>query len=1109
MRKHLHGFLLLLFCLPGAWQQGQAQHMATKPDPSPILQAIMHQYQAVGLAVAVVKDGNIIYNQSFGWKDADKRLPLSNDDVFRIASISKSFSATAIMQLVEAGKLTLDDDVSELIGFTVRNPRYPDAVITLRMLLSHTSSLNDSQTYHSLDVVNPAANPDWQKCYSRYRPGERYRYCNLNYNMVGTIIERVSGERFDRYIKRHILDPLGLYGGYCIDSLDARRFANIYRYNAKEGRFSHSEAAYARQSDELERYVMGYSAPIFSPTGGMKISARDLARYMIMHMNLGHVGQTEIMTRASSEAMQRPVAADIPYGYAIRTTDELIKGKTLKGHTGSAHGLYSTMFFDPEENFGIVAMTNGCRHETINGFDALLWSTVNCLYTHFIGENNDLADQVVVRRTSYGIPHIKADNLRAAGYAMGFVQLEDYGRRVVNGLVRARGEWGRYHQAKAEEQDGQIDRDAANKLKYSRAATTYHRLGADTRDVLEGFAAGVNRYIELHPDEFPSWVKPDFTGYDVHALGIGSYSESTVKAFIRAHRRKQDTANIHSGAGEHSVWANLAVVAPDPHPDEGSNTWAFAPSRTTGGNAILMRNPHLSWDAGYYEAHVEVPGKLNFYGDFRIGGPLGIICGFNADLGWSTTNNAPDTDEIYAVHVDPEDPNRYLLDGESHILEEKSVAVTVKSGTALDTATRKFHYTSFGPVIYRDDKHIYVMKAAGDGEYRTGEQFLRLMLARNLEEWKEAMRIHSKTTSNFTYADRDGNIFYVWNAMVPALPLPSGGDTTAVLVTASNQVWNALIPWDDLPQLHNPETGYLHNENDPFHFTNLEEPFDAADFPEHFPEPRLRLRSQRGVQLVMGNDKRSLEDIIVQKHDARLLLADRVTTDLIAAVRRTKPKGDIAKAIKLIAKWDHTANHDSRGGVLFETWWDRYVTLVNGGKQVASTPASAGYPAPADSLFSTPWSPENPITTPYGLASPQKAAEAFEWAVEQCKTRYGAWNLPWGDVYRARIGDNEIPISGAPGELGCFRVLWFRPHETDKTKREVRGGDGWVLAVEFGETPRAMSVLAYGQSNKSGSPHASDQLELFARGELKPVAFTEAEIQAQLLRTYRPGKDFL
>ncbi len=201
------------------------------------IRTMMQQSDVMGLSVAVVKNNKIIYTESFGLKDSASNTSLTDDCLFRIASISKSFSATSIMQLAEAKKLSLDDDISKLVGFNVRNPLYPETVITLRMVLAHRSSINDSQGYFTLDAINPEKNPDWAKCYNKYEPGTGYMYCNLNYNMVGTIIEKISGQRFDQYVKNHVLDPLNLYGGYCVDSLEQSRFATIYEYNGTTKNF--------------------------------------------------------------------------------------------------------------------------------------------------------------------------------------------------------------------------------------------------------------------------------------------------------------------------------------------------------------------------------------------------------------------------------------------------------------------------------------------------------------------------------------------------------------------------------------------------------------------------------------------------------------------------------------------------------------------------------------------------------------------------------------------------------------------------------------------------------------------------------------------------------
>jgi len=367
--------LLLYISLPGL-----AQNEKAEAD----IQEIMKRLDVVGLSVAVVKKGNIIYTHSFGVKDNTTNIPLTDDNIFRIASISKSFSATSIMQLIEAGKLSIDDDMSNLVGFKVRNPKYPEQVITLKMLLSHTSSINDSQGYFTLDAINPAKNPDWQKCYSDYAPGTDYRYCNLNYNMIGTVIEKYSGERFDNYVKNHILNPLGLYGGYNVDSLDAMRFATLHEYNANTKKLSPSPLAYAPRREEIKNYVMGYSTPIFSPTGGMKISATDLAKYMTMHMNFGKYKGTRIMSKKSARLMQTKISEEEGYGMAIANREDVIPGKMMTGHTGSAYGLYCAMFFNPKEKFGIVVITNGCNPTYTKGINDVLRAGVNSLYDNFI-----------------------------------------------------------------------------------------------------------------------------------------------------------------------------------------------------------------------------------------------------------------------------------------------------------------------------------------------------------------------------------------------------------------------------------------------------------------------------------------------------------------------------------------------------------------------------------------------------------------------------------------------------------------------------------------------------------------------------------------------------
>jgi CubicO group peptidase (beta-lactamase class C family) len=251
------------------------------------------------------------------------------------------------------------------------------------MVLSHTASINDSQGYFTLDVINPAKNIDYTKCYNDYEPGTKYQYCNLDYNMTGAVIERASGERFDNYVSNHILKPLRLYGGYCVDSLDSNRFVTLYDYDSAKTLVP-SPGAYHPRRVEIQNYELGYSTTVFSPTGGMKISAADLARYMTMHMKGGKYKGVRIISKKSSRILQTTVAEKEGYALALMHTSTLIPGEKLTGHTGSAYGLYSAMFFNEKKKFGIVVITNGCNPVYQDGYNVVIKRTVNSLFESFI-----------------------------------------------------------------------------------------------------------------------------------------------------------------------------------------------------------------------------------------------------------------------------------------------------------------------------------------------------------------------------------------------------------------------------------------------------------------------------------------------------------------------------------------------------------------------------------------------------------------------------------------------------------------------------------------------------------------------------------------------------
>lgn len=688
---------------------------------------------------------------------------------------------------------------------------------------------------------------------------------------------------------------------------------------------------------------------------------------------------------------------------------------------------------------------------------------------------------VEVIRTQHGVPHIRAKNLLAAGYGLAWVQCEDYGAVTGMELLEASGRL-----ALVNGYD-RIESDFIVRQQREKTAKSYPQLSKDVRQVYEGFAAAVNRYIELYPENFPAGMPRDFTGIDVAVTEMIPPPVRKIRQFLnrltapnRPQQSPADNSSDEEGEG----------------PDDGSNAWAFAPSRTKSGKAILLRNPHLQWTAGYYEAHMTVPGVIDFYGDFRIGGPFTVIGGFNKDLGWSTTNNAQDLDQFYVLDAAPNVADSYLFDGRAVPLKRELIIVSFKNGEGVSTETREFWSTPLGPVIHRANGKIYIVKFAGDGEFRTGEQFLRMMRSRSLAEWKSAMQMRARPTSNFTYADRAGNIYFIWNASLPLLPHAESDDLAAVPAKGIADVWTKFVPFESLPQFLNPPGGYIHNENSSPHYTNVRGAVNTNDPYPNFEEARLSLRSQLALQLIGGDDRFSLEDVVRLKHSYRALLADRVKNDLIAAVKSSTPTTEIADATALLERWDNTASPESRGSTLFEIWWLEYSGF---------RPPERPTLLPDAQRFAKVWTKDDPYNTPRGLADPARAVEAFKWAVEETKKRYGSIDVAWGDVHRVRRGSADVPVGGCGNELGCFRVLGYTRDRDGKLAASV--GDGWILAVEFGDIPRAVSVLAYGESRLSTSPWFSDQAEMFAKGEVKTVAFTQKDVDAASVVRFRPGQE--
>ena len=363
-----------------------------------------------GLAVAVLRDGEVSFEATFGRAFIDPAgendRPLTPENLMRIASISKTLSAVVVMQLVEEGVLELDRDVSEYLGWELRNPHYPDRAITLRQLLAHISSIRDAgESYivrypRALREAFDPAGPDVGERFQiaekgRDRgPGTFYEYCNLNYGVVGTILEKVTGTRFDVLMRERFFEPLGLAGGFNVAALsetDQQSLATLYRKRDREEVW-HPEGPWVPQVDDLSEgiptalpeaadYVPGTNGAQFSPQGGARMSLRGLEKLATLFLGDGSVGDVRMLTAESMAELRRPVwhydpgqenIEDYDGTLNARTTgfwvissetpeDRLFEddGRRWLGHFGEAYGLLAGVWVHPESGDGVIFALTG------------------------------------------------------------------------------------------------------------------------------------------------------------------------------------------------------------------------------------------------------------------------------------------------------------------------------------------------------------------------------------------------------------------------------------------------------------------------------------------------------------------------------------------------------------------------------------------------------------------------------------------------------------------------------------------------------------------------------------------------------------------------------
>jgi len=664
------------------------------------------------------------------------------------------------------------------------------------------------------------------------------------------------------------------------------------------------------------------------------------------------------------------------------------------------------------------------------------------------------ADGTEILWDQYGIPHIFAADHPSLFYAYGYAQMEAHAELLLRLYAQARGRAAEFYG------ESYVDSDRWVRLNGipERAQTWAKQQTPEFAPLLGAFVAGLNAWGSEHAGSLSAAAQAQLplTVEDVlaHGLRIIHYDWIVNPSKIEA-RIKRGNAEVH-----------------------GSNEWAIAPARSASGHALLLSNSHLEWSGmhTYFEVQLQAPGVTS-YGAVWVGFPVLRQC-FTDYLGWTQTTNSPDQGDLFRLTLKD---GGYVLDGQVRQFDAEKEIIRVRQddGKLRDEpmiVRRSVH----GPVVVDRGGLVVALRVAALDRPRLFEQFWKMGLARNLEQFQDAMRMQQLPLFNTAYADRDGHIMYLYNA---APPVHAQGDYrywNGVIPGDKSDLISAKIhPYEDLPKVIDPPSGFVQNCNDPPWTSAYPMLLDPSKFAPYLAPPSgITPRAQRSIRLLSQPGKISFQDLKNDKLSTRVELADHFVDDLVAQARKI---GTVRarQAADILEHWDRQAETTSDGTLLF------YRFIQNAGDAFR---AIGGYAVPEND--------REPLTTPRGFADPAQAVQALDRTAAAIETEYGSLHVLWGDVLRLRRGSLDLPGNGAPSMLGAIRTVDPGPFVNGKA--EGVHGDSYFAVIEFSTPVNAQALLGYGNWSRAGSKHVEDQLPLMSNKQMRPVWRTRGEIEAHL-----------
>jgi acyl-homoserine-lactone acylase len=659
-----------------------------------------------------------------------------------------------------------------------------------------------------------------------------------------------------------------------------------------------------------------------------------------------------------------------------------------------------------------------------------------------------------IQRDHYGVPHISGPSDPDVAFGLAFAHCEDDFATIQQAALIARGQ-----SASVEGAKGAVTDYLVRLLKVRETVGSQYEtaLPADARAVMQAYADGVNYYAALHPDKVERGLLP-MSGQDVAAGFVFRtpffYGLDHVIGKIMAPAPKASQVAMTM-----TITKSLPI---------GSNGIAVASAKSADGATRLLVNSHQPYTGlvAWYEAVLDSGEGWHVAGGFFPGSPF-MLHGHNAHLGWANTVNAPNVSTVYRLDVNPANPDQYRLDGQWKNFEKGDAAIRVKIwGPLIWTVHRPLLWSVHGPVL-STDHGMFAVRYAGMGEARQSLQYYRLDKAANRDEWLAAMRLQALPSINYIYADEKGNIGYVYNGLFPVRA--EGRDWTQVQPgDRSDLIWQGYLPFDRVPQIWNPKSGYVFNSNNtPFQATGAQDALKPEDF-----SPAM------GIQTDMTNRAyRAQEtfgaDVAITAEAFRNYKFDIAYSD----------RSDIAREIADVVKIDPGSDTDLSAAQALLKNWDRRTNI--GSRAAALAVLMRAEAAHSDS---------HPDVPPIG---------ALRHAIKTLKTHFGRIDPEWGQVNRIRRGKLDLGIDGGPD---IYRAV-YGISQPDGTLA-ASAGDTLIMFVTWDKSGALSSdsINQFGSATLDlQSPHYADQTPLFVAMKTKPVLFTQSQLAGNVEADYHPG----